>query len=324
MDQEEGEFSSPDIHTSSSDAHSSPRRLKRLQEKCSSSPAPVLTSSGSSRRCSGCIDNRQRTLKTRSISPPGGSPSSISSGHPLPLEPPPSSCAPSCFSLSSSVAGLGRRTFGGRRDHIPSSWMSYAAEQTPFRACPGSARPSAPSSVPDKWLCTPNGWTSVPEAYHLPASSQYGLPQFPYPQFPPVVYHGGHHTFSQCGFPGCGRDYHGRSEPLPYRSLAQLEFREPRFTELDSASNTLEPRAPRDPDYVRETPREAPRPVPLEPSSAFRCRSSHPQPRPRARRASDSDTFVTPVAVHFYEEGIATIERPEDRQGQARTGVYSD
>ena len=64
VDQEEGEFSSPDIHSSSSDAHSSPRRSKRLQEKCSSSPAPVLTakatppSSGSSRRCSGCIDSR--------------------------------------------------------------------------------------------------------------------------------------------------------------------------------------------------------------------------------------------------------------------------
>ena len=138
VDQEEGEFSSPDIPSSSSDASSSPRRSRRLQEKWSSSPAQVVTAtvtpprSGSSRRCSGCTDNRQRTLKTRLISPLGGSPSTISSGHPLPLEPPPSSCAPSCSLLSSSVAGLGRRTFAGPRDPIPSSWMSSTAERTPF------------------------------------------------------------------------------------------------------------------------------------------------------------------------------------------------
>ena len=154
--------------------------------------------------------------------------------------------------------------------------------------------------------------------------SRYGIPQLPYPQFPPVVYHGGHHTFSQCGFPGCGRDFQGRQESLPYRSRAQLEFREPRFTKLDSASNTLERWAPREPNYVRVSLREVPRPAPLEPSSPVRYHSSRPQPRPRACRASDSDTFVSPVAVHFSEEGIASIERPEDRQGQARTGVFSN
>ena len=68
--------------------------------------------------------------------------------------------------------------------------------------CPGSARPTAaPASAPDKWLRTPTGWTSVPEAYQLPVTSKYGLPQLPYSQFPLVVYHGGHHPFSQCGFP---------------------------------------------------------------------------------------------------------------------------
>ena len=194
--------------------------------------------------------------------------------------------------------------------------------ESDLRTRPGSVKPSAPSSAPDKWLRTPTGWTSVPEAYQLPAASQYGLPQLPYPQFPPVVYHGGHHTFSQCGFPGCGREYQGRPEPLPYRSRAQLEFREPRFTELDSATqNTLERRAPRYQDFSRESPREATRQAHLEP--AVRFRSSRPQARPRARRASDTDTFATPIAVHFPEEGIP-LDRAEDRQGQARTGVYSD
>ena len=254
--------------------------------------------------------HRQQTLKTRSISPLGGSPSSISSGHPL-------------LAVFAVVVRCWIRTKNIRRSKRSHSQLldvlrrrTDSVPEPDFRARRGSARPSAPSSVPDKWLRTPTGWTSVPEAYQLPASSQYRLPQLPYPQFPPVVYHGGHHTFSQCGFPGCGRDYHGRPEPLPYRSRAQLEFRELRFTELDSASNTLERRAPRNPDYVRESPCEAPRPASLEPSSAIRYRSSRPQPRPRARRASDSDTFATPVAVHFSEEGIASIERPEDRHGQ--------
>ena len=175
-------------------------------------------------------------------------------------------------------------------------------------ARPGTARPAAPPSAPDRWLRTPTGWTSIPEAYQLPAT----------PQVPPVVYHGGHHTCSQCGFPGCGRDFQGRPEPMPYRSRAQLEFREPRFTELDSTSNTLECRAP----WEQDSPREPPRQYSVEPT--IRYRSARPQPRPRVRRALDSDTFAALVAVHFPEEGIATIDRVEDRQGPARTGVYSD
>ena len=47
---------------------------------------------------------------------------------------------------------------------------------------PGSSRPAAaPASAPDKWLRTPTGWTSIPEAYQLPASSQCGLPSCPTP-----------------------------------------------------------------------------------------------------------------------------------------------
>ena len=53
------------------------------------------------------------------------------------------------------------------------------------------------------WLCTPTGWTSVPEVYQLPAASQLQLPpsssclSFPFSCSPPVVYNGGHQPFSQ-------------------------------------------------------------------------------------------------------------------------------
>ena len=110
-DQEEREFSSPpEIHSSSSDAHSSPQRSKRLQQKCLLLPPPTLTatatpqSSESSRGCNECIDSKRRTPRTRLISPPEGFPSLISSGRLSPPEPPRSLCAPSCSSLSSSVA----------------------------------------------------------------------------------------------------------------------------------------------------------------------------------------------------------------------------
>ena len=149
VDQAAREFSSsPDIHSSSSDAHSSPRRSKRLQQKCLSLPVPALTatatppSSGSSRGCNECIDNRRRTPRTRLMSPPEGFPLLISSGRPSPLEPPRSLCAPSCSSLSSSVAGYGQKTLGGKRQDTPSSRMSCVAPQagqTPFQS---------PTSVP--------------------------------------------------------------------------------------------------------------------------------------------------------------------------------
>ena len=140
---------------------------------------------------------------------------------------------------------------------------------------------SKPSSAPDKWLRTPTGWTSVPEAYQLPASSQYWLPQLPFPLFPPVVYHGGHQPFSKCGFPGCGRDPQCH-ESLPYRACTQLEFRKPRFTEIDSASNTLKRRSSR----VVERAHEVPRPAPVEPQ-AVQYRLARPQPCPRSQQASD-------------------------------------
>ena len=80
------------------------------------------------------------------------------------------------------------------------------------------------SSPQDRWLCTPTGWTSVPEAYQLPESSQYGLLQLPYPQFSWLSTTGDTSPSASVGF------------------RAQLEFREPCFTEVDSASDTLERR----------------------------------------------------------------------------------
>ena len=67
---------------------------------------------------------------------------------------------------------------------MPNSWMSCLAPlQTPLQnPTRTSSRPAAaPASAPDMWLRTPTGWSSVPEGYQLPASSQYGLPQRPTP-----------------------------------------------------------------------------------------------------------------------------------------------
>ena len=71
---------------------------------------------------------------------------------------------------------------------------------------PVSSRfPSAqPYSAPDKWLSTPTGWTSVPKAYQLPASSQYGLPQLPFPQFPRLSTTEGTSPSASVGFLAAG------------------------------------------------------------------------------------------------------------------------
>ena len=143
------------------------------------------------------------------------------------------------------------------------------------------------------WLRTPTGWTSVPEAYQLPESSQYGLPQLPYPQFPPVVYYGGHQPFSQCEFPGCGRDSQYR-EPLPYRGRAQLEFREPRFTEVDSAFTPLSAGAP-ELASLPVRPLVSPQWSPQQSGTAQPTLSHAPG------CASDSDTFVSLVSVHLSD-----------------------
>ena len=147
VDQEEGEFSSPDIPSSSSDASSSPRRSKRLQEKCSSSPAQVVTATA--------------TLL------------SFATGATAIIV-----CALLFFAV---VVCCWIRTKNIRRSKRSHSQLldvlrrrTDPVPEPDFRARPGCARPSAPSSAPDKWLRTPTGWTSIPEAYQIPASSQYG------------------------------------------------------------------------------------------------------------------------------------------------------
>ena len=125
---------------------------------------------------------------------------------------------PSCSSPSLSVVGYRESISGGPSQDIPSSWTCCAASQIGL---------SLPQS----------------QTQDFSNSSAVALPQFPL-----VVYHGGDQPFSQSGFPGCGRDPQYplcRQESLPYRSRAQLEFREPRFTEIDSSSGTLERRSSR-------------------------------------------------------------------------------
>ena len=97
------------------------------------------------------------------------------------------------------------RSSSGRASEPLSEPRVVPSKVEPLRKT-GPAK-SAPASYPDpaRWLRTPSGWTSVPEAY-VPNKRKF--PRLPYPEFPPVLYHGSHfnHPFSQCGIPGCGRD----------------------------------------------------------------------------------------------------------------------
>ena len=119
------------------------------------------------------------------------------------------------------------RSSGGPR-------VSPGKKDTP-RVCNPSQ--SAAMSYPDpcRWMRTPSGWTSVPKAY-VPDNRQF--PRLPYPEFPPILYHEGHcnHHFSQCGFPGCGR------EAVQYRSCPRLDYEcqeeSGRFFELDSSQRS--------------------------------------------------------------------------------------
>ena len=194
----------------------------------------------------------------------------IYNGRPSLQVPWPSLSVPSCSSPSLSVVGYGQRISGGSSHDMPSSWTCCAIPQVGL-----SLPQSQTQGLPDQFCQSP-----YLHSQPLPLTSGCALPlggrpcprptnfwplpskgfrslQLLFPQIPPVVYHGGHQPFSQCGFPGCGRvpQYpQCRQDSLPYRSQAQLEFREPRFTELDSSSNTLKRRSSRVGEPVREAP----------------------------------------------------------------------
>ena len=124
-----------------------------------------------------------------------------------------------------------RSSSGRPSEPLPEPRVAPGMGEPPRK--PGPSK-SLPASYPDsaRWLRSPSGWASVPEAY-APYERQF--PRLPYQESPPVLYHGSHfkHPFSQCGIPGCGRD------SIQYRSRPCLDYdrREDsgRFIELDSS-----------------------------------------------------------------------------------------
>ena len=206
--QQEGELSPSSVSAPSESLRRSERLREKEEAKWSSSHVPAQTVRAMPQNCessSGCRECL-RTQKTLSTSPLGVSPSITSSGRLLPQGRQPSLSVPSCSSPVLSVAGYGPRISAGPRGVMPSSGRPEPVPDQDARfPWPKFPFPQS-SALQDRWLRTPTGWNSVPEAYQLPESSQYGPRQLPYPQLPPVVYYGGHQPFSQCGFPGCGRD----------------------------------------------------------------------------------------------------------------------
>ena len=185
---------------------------------------------------------------------------------------------------------------------------------TPGRvSSPRKSGPSAPASVPypdpARWLRTPSGWTSIPEAY-VPDDRQY--PRLPYPEFPPVLYQGSHfnHPFSQCGMPGCSR------EPVQYRFRSHLDYdrREDsgRFIELDSS-----PRSRGASPLCRSVRLSEP----SKPAVRYRaqraqsCQTSRPL-SPRSRRNSMPAVAVN-TGVDASHEFLVDVETPG-------TGAFAD
>lgn len=184
-------------------------------------------------------------------------------------------------------------------------WAEPASSEPDSRARAEISRvpSSQPAfSVPDKLLHTPTGWTSVPEAYQLPATSHLGLPQLPFPQFLPIIFHGGHQSFCQCGYPGCGGDQQCPQccqESIPYLSRAQLEIREPispRSTLPPTISNVGPPGRvnPCERSLVRHLPSQPPsatmRPV-LSPARGVAAPHNWTPLSPRPQSTSQKKTL---------------------------------
>ena len=296
------------------------RRSSRLQENKKEAPAlttPKPISSGSFSKCSGCTDSRQRRPRTPLINRRGDYPSSIFNGllchwgngnhcmchvlpcrltlllDPLPQHPP----------EQGQLLDLLRSLSGRLPDPLQETRV-VPGRAEPARK-PGPSKP-LPSSCPDtaRWTRTPFGWTT-----YAPDDQ---FPRLPCPEFPPILYHGGHfnHPFSQCGVPGCGRD------SIQYRSRPRLDYNRREdsgcFTKLDSSprSRGASPAC----RLVRDT-------APAEPAVRYRaqrtqsCQTSHP-PSPRSRRNSVSAVAVE-SGVNAFEEVLVDVKVP-------RTGVYAD
>ena len=182
-----------------------------------------------------------------------------------------------------------------------------------------SKPPSAqPASAPQKLLRTPTGWTSMPEAYQLPATAQYGLPQLPFPQFSPVVYYGRHQPFSQCGFPGspgCGRDPQYpqcRQESLPYPSWALT-------TLLSAGAQGLVKPSERLPIWF---------PMSLWSGTTLPVLNpvqGRAEPPTQTLSSPQSPSTSRKKRLTLSEEEVDVVGRQEERErSPARTGVFSE
>ena len=203
-----------------------------------------------------------------------------------------------CSSSSSS---------GQLPDPLPESRIAHGRAE-PARK-PTSSKPMSPYPEATRWMRTPSCWTSVPEAY---APNDQQFPRLPYPEFPPILYHGGHynHPFSQCGVPGCGR------ESLQYRSRPRLDYDRRQdsgcFTELDSSPRSHGASPARRSVRVTE---------PAEPAVRYRgqraqsCQTSR-LPSPRSQMNSIS-AVAFDTGVDAFDEVVVDVEVP-------RTGVYVD
>ena len=88
-----------------------------------------------------------------------------------------------------------RSSSGRSPDPLPETRVLCGREEPAGK--PVSSKPiSSPYPDATRWMRTPSGWTSVPEAY-APDDRQF--PQLPFPEFPPILYLDGHynHPFSQ-------------------------------------------------------------------------------------------------------------------------------
>lgn len=121
-----------------------------------------------------------------------------------------------------------------------------------------------------------------------------------------------------CYDPGAPQAEPSQLLPSPTAG-AQLEFREPQFTEINSGSNTLKRQSSRAGEPVKEVPRVAL----VEPAARYRF--SRSQPSPRMCRASELDTFVSQASVQFSEEDVGGVGKQEDGDmSPPRKGVYSE
>ena len=234
-----------------------------------------------------------------------------------------------CSLPVSSAVGYAPRTFAGPSAATPNSWACSAGPQvglSPFPTrMPSSQGPQAqvlifPVPFPSSRLPRTGGSVLPPGGLLCQRPTGYqnhpsiGSPSCPNHSFPwssttvdtsPSASVG---FLAAGGTPNTGTLRHTRAVP----SWSSGSPDSPRLTPGQTPSNIAT-------GLVRLPVR------PLVSPPTVRYRSTCPQPCPRSRRASDSETFVSPVSVHFSKEEIGLVGRQENRdRSPVRTGVYSE